>query len=90
MSIIVYAPITEMEALERDKDKIRRFFKLAEVQEGFDPYPITGPQVEEFKAGQVLYITEILPQSKDYSKSVYDGKRRILSYQSVLRLMDRG
>lgn len=69
-------------------ENLKQFFKMDEVvDDGSDPYPLTVPQVNEFLNGRVLFLTDIAPHHKEYSKHIYDGKRRVLSFQTAMRLM---
>lgn len=87
MSIIIYAGASQMADLQRDAEKLRRHFEMAEVQgPGFDPYPLTQAQIDDLKSLDVCFITDISPKSKDYSTSTL-GRGRILSYNQALRLM---
>lgn len=86
MSMIIYGPCACGKTYQAEN--LRRFFKMDEVvDDGSDPYPLTVPQVNEFLNGRILFLTNILPTDKEYSKHIYDGKRRVLSFQTAMRLM---
>jgi len=83
MSIIVYGPVTT--DLMEHAERIREYFCCEEVvdAQGFDPFPVSKKQVEEFKAGWVLYMTNIDPTINDYATR-HDYKRRVYPYHLAL------
>lgn len=87
MSIIIYGP--QGCGKTRHAEALRRFFKMDEVcDDEMDPYPLTLVQQAEFKAGKVLFLTNIEPRSKDYDTRYGDyDNRRVYSFEQAMKAM---
>lgn len=83
MSIIIYGP--QGCGKTKNAEKLRRFFGMDEIvdDEG-DPYPLTTDQVEEFKAGKILFLTPIDPKMNEYSTH----SRRVISFKTAIQMME--
>lgn len=89
MSIIIYGPPGCGKT--RNAERLRRHFGMHEiVDDGSDPFPLTQNQVYEFKMGRTLFLTQIAPQSKDYSFHSFgdSGGRRVISFETAMKMMN--
>jgi len=88
LSVIVYGPQGCGKTLQAER--LRKHLKMEEVCDGeMDPYPLTIKQQEEFKAGKVLFLTNIAPKQKDYDTRYDDyDTRRVLSFDQAMKLME--
>lgn len=79
MSIIVYGPQGCGKSI--NAETLRDYFCCAEVVDAdyFDPFPLSPKQVEEFKEGHVLFLTNIDPIVKGYH--MHYG--RVFSYKQA-------
>lgn len=88
MSIIIYGPQGCGKTLHAER--LRKHFKMDEVcDDEMDPYPLTVRQQTEFKAGKVLFLTNITPKDKDYDTRWGDyDTRRVFSFEQVMKLLE--
>lgn len=87
MSIIIYGPQGCGKSLYAER--FRQFFKMESIcDDEMDPYPLTTPQQEEFKAGKVLFLTCIDPKLKDYDTRYGDyDTRRVIPFKTALAML---
>lgn len=80
MSIIVYGAVGCGKS--KHAEALRQYFCCSEVVDAdFDPYPLSKQQIDEFKNGSVLFLTDIDPILNDYN--LHYG--RVFSYQQAAR-----
>jgi len=86
MSIIIYGPVGVGKTY--NAEALKKHFKMRYVRDAndyppaIDPYPKTLGQMEEFKAGFELFLTDTFPP-ENYP---FRATRRILSYAEACKL----
>lgn len=79
MSIIVHDVPEQVS--RRTVEELRSYFccETVVIADDFDPYPLSKKQVEEFKEGTILFLTDINPESKNYTTR-HDYVRRVFPF----------
>jgi len=85
MSIIIHGP--QGCGKTRSTKLLREHYGMNEVvDDGSDPYPLSQKQIEEFKAGKTLFLTNIDPVSRGYNLH----NRRVISYRDAMKEIRNG
>jgi len=86
MSIIIHGP--QGCGKTRNAELLRKYYGMNEVVEAddFDPYPLSDKQIAEFKAGKILFLTNIDSESRGYNSH----NRRVIPYFVAIKEINRG